>query len=75
MAGSRLEQATGAVDGVNRTFATSSDYLAGSLVVFQGLARVDASEADGWTELGGSLFELKVAPRTGNHVGCWYRVI
>ena len=60
----RFQVAVGAVDGVNRTYETSVDYTADTLVVFRNGAMTERSADNGWVELGGSQFEMKAAPLT-----------
>jgi hypothetical protein len=65
MASSRLEQAIGTIDGVNRDFRTPTYYRAGSLVVFLNGQQLKRQLDNGWDEVDQSLgtFRMKVAPR------------
>jgi hypothetical protein len=64
---------TGAINGVNRVFATQGPYLLGSTQVFlNGQAKV-AAFADGWVELGGNRISMKVAPETGDILQVYYQ--
>ena len=64
MASSRIEAAIGSVDGVNRLFATPTEYRANSLVVFLNGQQLKRELENGWVELDQSLgtFEMKLAP-------------
>jgi len=63
MAG-RLDQALGAVNGVNRDFATPAPYAPGSLVVFLNGQQLKRDLDNGWTELDPSsgTFRMKLPP-------------
>lgn len=69
-----IEPVFGVVDGVNRDFQTAREYVPGTLRVFLNgiLKRGDLD--DGWLELGGTLFRMKVAPRIADQIGASYLV-
>lgn len=68
--GSKLEVATGVIDGANLVFSVSTDYKPGSLVaILNGQSIVGEA-----TELGGKDFELpaECVPRVGDVVAAYY---
>lgn len=68
------ERVAGTVDGFNVYFQTAKDYRAGTLVVFRnGQSLVDARD-NGFEELGGKKFKLKVPPIVDDIIGAYYIV-
>lgn len=72
MADPVLEEAIGAVDGLNVDFQTSTAYLAGSLRVYKNGQLIRSSDDDGPTELGGTSFRLGEAPLVEDRIDAWY---
>lgn len=70
----RIEVATGAVNGVNTVFQTSAPYIPGSVRVFLNgqLKREDFD--DGWIELGYDKVALKIPPELGDSVQTYFRL-
>lgn len=64
MGSSRIEPASGAVDGVNRDFTVPTYYRAGSLVVFLNGQQLKRQLDNGWEETDPTLgrFRMKVPP-------------
>jgi len=67
--------AVGPANGMNVMFTTPTPYDPGSLEVFLNGQAKRADFADGWVELGGGLFQMKIAPETGDVVQVAYRPI
>lgn len=68
----RIESPTGAVNGVNKIYYVSADYVPGTVRVFIN-GQVKAPELeDGHTELGGRKINIKEAPRIGDVVRIYY---
>jgi hypothetical protein len=70
-----IEVALGVADGMNQVFQTPRPYVPGSVQVFIDgqLQRVDYD--DGWIELGGRKFQMKIAPVADSDVQVYYRPI
>ena len=69
----RFVPAIGTPDGVRTTFETQSVYQLGTLrVLINGIHR-DPDLDNGFVEGAPPVFELKVAPRTGDTVWTFYR--
>lgn len=68
----RFQVAVGSVDGVNKLFETSVDYETGTLAVFRNGTLLERSADNGWAELGGNEFEMKVAPLTKDVIHVFY---
>lgn len=64
MASSRIEQAIGVIDGVNRDFRAPTYFRAGSLVVFLNGQQLKRQLDNGWDELdpNAGTFRMKQAP-------------
>lgn len=69
-----MEPALGVVDGMNRDFRTSRDYVRGSLQAWVNILRRREHE-DGWEETGTRTFRLREAPLPGDRVFAWYRPV
>ena len=71
----RFLAAIGTPDGALVDFQTQHPYQAGTLrVLINGIYR-RADLDNGFDELGGSDFRMKVAPRTGDTVWTFYRKV
>lgn len=68
----RFQIAVGPVNGVNKQFETSEEYTVDTLVVFRNGALLERSADNGWMELGGKQFEMKMVPLTEDVVHCFY---
>lgn len=69
----RFRRAVGVADGTRTDFATQHPYQAGTLrVLINGILQ-RAELDDGWVELGGADFRMKVAPFAGDVVWTFYR--
>lgn len=62
-----------AADGARVDFTTPTEFLAGSLRVFQNGLALDDSLDDGFVEGAPPAFEMKVAPRAGDTIWAFYR--
>jgi len=62
----------GVIDGNNKLFLTSADYIVGSVRVFRNGALLERSLVDGWTELGSKKILLKEAPRDTDIMQAYY---
>ncbi len=58
----RFETAIGVIDDVNVSFSTSVNYVGGTLAVFRNGVLQEKTSDNGWIELGGDAFDMKVAP-------------
>lgn len=58
-----LEEVSGTIDGVNRTFTTVFTYETGSLKVWLNGLLLRALDDDGWIEIDDTTFETREAPR------------
>jgi hypothetical protein len=63
------QNANGLIDGVNRSFTTTSQYQAGTLDVWLNGQLLKPFE---WTETGSNSFQLAVAPEIGDTVQVYY---
>lgn len=70
-----IETPTGSVNGTNRIFYCSASYVPGTVRVWINgqLKRPDL--VDGWVEKTPNKIELKEAPRVGELVQVWYKVL
>lgn len=68
----RIETPTGAVNGVNRTFFVTADYVPGTVRIFLNGQLKSPPLEDGHTELGGRKINIKDAPRAGDVVRVYY---
>jgi len=59
----RFETAAGAVNGVNKVFLVSNNYLPGSVRVFLNGVLLRKELEGGWTELGHKRVRLNEAPK------------
>jgi hypothetical protein len=67
-----MEHASGVIDGVNTTFSTSMDYVAGSVTVFlNGLANRELKATEGPFRS----FQLTQAPRVGDVLAVYYQAV
>jgi len=57
-----IEPLQGPVNGTNRVFSASADYLPGSAQVFVNGQLKTKDLVDGWEELGGRRIRMKIAP-------------
>lgn len=67
-----IERAIGAVNGVNRVFSSSADYVPGSVQVFRNGLLGERTLVDGWNELGGRKVRLQEAPRDDDVIQIYY---
>jgi hypothetical protein len=67
-----IELLDGVIDGNNKLFLTSANYITGSVRVFRNGALLEASLVDGWTELGGKRVLLKEAPKDTDIMQAYY---
>jgi hypothetical protein len=72
MSNPRFETAQGSVDGVNRVFFVSEDYTSNTLVVFRNGQLLERSMDNGWEELGGKDFRMKLAPLPADILQAFY---
>jgi hypothetical protein len=70
----QLREAAGAVDGVNRDFVAPGAYEPGTLRALRNGRLLSRDLADGYVEVDPSLgtFRLRIAPRVGDNVFCFY---
>lgn len=69
-----FEVAVGTIDGMNRDFETSVDYLPGSLRVWtNGLLRREDFD-DGFDETGPKNFQMNEAPVDGDVIQVFFRI-
>lgn len=68
----RFETAQGSVDGFNRDFFVSEDYTANTLVVFRNGQLLERSLENGWEEMGGVDFRMKIAPLPADIIQAFY---
>lgn len=70
-----IEVAIGPVNGVNKQFTVSAQYLPGTLQVWLNGQLKRRDFVDGWVELGSNKFEMKEPPEVGDVVQVWFRAI
>lgn len=68
-----IETATGPVNGVNRDFYVSVQYVPGSTEVFLNGQAKRKNWVDGWTEMGPNYVRLNQAPQPGDVVQVYFR--
>jgi hypothetical protein len=68
----KIEPAGGVVNGVNRIFSSTAQYIPGSLRVFLNGLLIRQDLTDGWIELGNKKLRLHEAPKTGDIVQLYY---
>jgi hypothetical protein len=70
-----LKSVIGVVDGSNRRFSTPQEYFSGTLAPFVNGFALSGISPTGWTELGGTEFELEEAPLVGDRVSAGYHTV
>ena len=71
---SKLAKLIGTIDGVNKSFTTPSAFMAGTLRIFWNGQQCEAGdERYGWTEVTDIVVEMKVAPKAGDELTCFYQ--
>lgn len=74
---STLDTLTGAINGSNKVFTTSSAYLSGSLRVWQGVGGGGQLQTQGssedWTETSSTTFTMVTAPISGDEITVVYQ--
>jgi len=68
----RFETAQGTIDGFNQDFYVSEDYTANTLVIFRNGQLLERSMDNGWDELGGPDFQMKIAPLPADILQAFY---
>lgn len=68
----RFETAQGTIDGFNQNFYVSEDYTANTLVIFRNGQLLERSMDNGWEELGGNDFRMKIAPLPADILQAFY---
>ena len=70
----KLEMATGTVNGFNQTFNTSLTYEPGSLRVWEDGVLLKGELDDGFDETGAKEFQMKIAPKVGSKLQVFYTI-
>lgn len=68
-----IRQALGPTNGANTTFQTPTDFVAGTLQVWEDGHLLTASDDNGFLEGAPPHFTLKQPPRAGASVACAYQ--
>lgn len=66
------ERVAGLVDGANTLFETEKVYRGGTLIAYRNGQALEQTMENGWDELGGKLFRMKVAPMQKDVIGAYY---
>jgi len=67
--------AYGIINGINKMFTVRTTYVPGTLRVHLNGVMREKEDADGWEELGGKRFKLKVAPVKGDRITCTFEAV
>ena len=67
-----IEPAEGTVDGANKLFRSSKNYVTTTIQVFLNGVLAQRDLLDGWIELGSKKIQLNEAPKTGDIVQLYY---
>ena len=67
------EKVTGVINGVNKSFSTSANYVSGSLDLWwNGILTKSDDDLTGFTETGTNTFDTSNAPRTNDQLHVRY---
>ncbi len=71
---STIEELSGTIDGVNKTFTTPSAYVPGSIkVIWNGQLYDESDEIKGWSETDDTTIEFTNAPISGDVLLAFYQ--